>query len=116
MVNNRKSVSIVFAALADETRRRMLEHLARSGECRVGELAEPFSITAPAVTKHLRVLERARLVRRRKQGREHYIRPDAEGMLKANEWMTCCALGWQFSLKKLDERLAASRLGETKHV
>ncbi len=99
----------MFAALADPTRRQMLERLARHGECRVTDLAEPFAISPPAITKHLRVLERAHLIRRRKSGREHFIRPDTAGMTKANRWMSACAAGWEHSFAKLDELVARKR-------
>jgi DNA-binding transcriptional ArsR family regulator len=109
MVNNRDRVSRVFAALADPTRRRMLERLARYGESPVTKLAEPFSISPPAVTKHLRVLENAYLVRRRKQGREHLIRTDPAGIGQVRKWIAHCAAGWQSSFDALDELLAEQR-------
>jgi DNA-binding transcriptional ArsR family regulator len=99
----------VFAALADPTRRRMLERLARDGESCVSELAKPFPMTPPAVTKHLRVLEQARLIRRRRHGREHFIRANAAALGKAHRWMAGCAAGWQFSLQRLDALIAAER-------
>lgn len=103
MVNYRDRVSRAFAALADPTRRRMLERLARSGETRVTDLAVPFAISLPAVTKHLRVLERAHLIRRRRHGREHLICAQPAGLQPANRWMAECAAGWEFSLNRLDE-------------
>jgi DNA-binding transcriptional ArsR family regulator len=107
MVNNRDRVSQVFAALADKTRRRMLEQLLRSGENRVAELSEPFPITPPAVTKHLHVLEKAHLIRRRRQGRAHYIRANPEGLNEAHSWMQASAAGWKFSLHRLDALIEA---------
>jgi len=85
----------------------MLEQLLRSGENRVAELSKPFSITPPAVTKHLRVLERAHLIHRRRQGREHYIRANLRGMGAAHSWMEASAVGWKFSLQRLDALIAA---------
>ena len=69
-------LTVTFAALADPTRRAILARLA-SGECSVTELAEPFDMSMPAVSKHLRVLEEAGLVVTRKQGREkhHFLNP-----------------------------------------
>lgn len=87
----------------------MLELLARQGESRITELGEPFSITPPAVTKHVRVLENARLVRRRRQGREHLIRPDPTGMGQAQKWIAQWAAGWQFSFAALDDLLPAEQ-------
>jgi DNA-binding transcriptional ArsR family regulator len=106
VVNNRDKLSRVFAALADPTRRQILKRLLHSGEYRVAELSEPFPITPPAVTKHLRVLEEAHLIRRRHQGREHLIRANPKGMLVAQRWMEACG-GWMFSLQRLDALIAA---------
>ncbi len=63
-----RSLDETFAALADPTRRAILERL-RRGDCNVTELAQPFAISLPAISKHLRVLERAGLIRQEKQGR-----------------------------------------------
>lgn len=70
-----------FAALADPTRRRILAHLAR-GDRRVTELARPHAMSLPAVSKHLRVLEKAGLLRRRRYGRVHEMRLNAEPLKK----------------------------------
>jgi DNA-binding transcriptional ArsR family regulator len=76
----------IFSALADPTRRDMLELLARA-ECCVTELAKPFSISLPAISKHLRVLEKAGLVKRERDGRVHRLSLDAEPMREASEWI-----------------------------
>ena len=75
MVMHGDQLDRVFAALADPTRRGMLERLA-DGETNVGTLAEPYDISQPAASKHLRVLERAGLIQRKRIGREHRIRID----------------------------------------
>ncbi len=67
----------VFSALSDPTRRGILELLARA-ECCVSELAQPFAMSLPAISKHLRVLENAGLIRRRRDGRVHRVTLDAE--------------------------------------
>src|SRR5688572_32013490 len=76
----------VLAALADPTRRALLERLA-GGETRVTDLARPFGMSLNAVSKHLRVLERARLVRRRRAGREHFLSLDLAALAPAAEWI-----------------------------
>jgi DNA-binding transcriptional ArsR family regulator len=68
VVNNRGRITVVFSALADPTRRGIIERLARVEEIRVTSLAKPFHISLSAFSRHLRVLERARLIRRRREG------------------------------------------------
>jgi DNA-binding transcriptional ArsR family regulator len=101
LVNNQKQLTAVFAALADPTRRRLLTSL--SGGARpVAALSKPFRISPPAISRHLRVLEKARLILRHRKGREHLIRARPDGLQKAQEWMTHCAAGWQFSFDALE--------------
>src|SRR6188474_207557 len=78
-------LSITFAALADATRRAILARLA-SGECSVTELAEPFEITMPAVSKHLRVLERAGLIARSREAQWRPCRIEAAPLKEVAEW------------------------------
>jgi DNA-binding transcriptional ArsR family regulator len=106
VVNNKKKVSDVFAALADPTRRRIMERLSGHGERRVTALAEPFRISLPAISRHLQVLERARLIQRRRQGRIHFIRTRAAGLKEAQRWLMRCALEWDSRFDALDELLA----------
>jgi len=99
-----------FAALADPTRRAILEHLA-DGEATVNELAEPFPITVQAVSKHLKVLERAGLITR---GRAAQLRPSRlEGapLKEAVDWLENYRRFWQGSFDRLDERLQAGEKG-----
>ena len=93
----------------------MLEQLVRSGENRVSELSKPLAITAPAVTKHLRALEEARLIRRSRRGREHHIRANLKGMHEAFAWMEACAAGWTFRFQKLEALIAAEKDKGTRH-
>jgi DNA-binding transcriptional ArsR family regulator len=109
VADKRKRVATVFAALADPTRRRILERLSRQRESRVTELAKPFRISLPAISRHLRVLEGARLVQRRRHGREHLIRARAVGLKEAQGWITHCVAGWEFSFDKLDELLKSEQ-------
>jgi DNA-binding transcriptional ArsR family regulator len=93
-----------FAALADPTRRRMLEHLAQGDLC-VTDLARPYAMSLPAVSKHLRVLENAGLVRRRRTGRVHSVKLEAAPMQQASQWIGEYRKFWEGSLDRLDEYL-----------
>ncbi|MGQ0642083.1 MAG: ArsR/SmtB family transcription factor [Gemmatimonadaceae bacterium] len=85
MVTNTARLDRTFGALADSTRRAILSQLAR-GAATVGELADPFAVSRPAISKHLRVLERAGLVRRTRDGRTSRCRLDAAALNSAAEW------------------------------
>src|SRR5262249_13742743 len=98
----------VFAALADPTRRRILERLAGQSETRVTALARPFRISLPAISRHLHVLERARLIERRRSGRLHLIRARAAGLAAAQKWFAECAAVWDERFDALDGLLAQS--------
>ena len=93
-----------FAALADPTRRRILAHLARGDQC-VTHLAKPHAMSLPAVSKHLRVLEKAGLLRRRRYGRVHEMRLDAKPLRQAAQWVEAYRKFWQGSLDRLAEYL-----------
>src|SRR5262245_42099261 len=95
-----------LTALADPTRRAILERLSR-GEARVTEVAEPFPISLNAVSKHILVLERARLVRRRKQGREHYLSFNSEPLDEAAAWIERQRALWNARLDTLEAILRA---------
>jgi DNA-binding transcriptional ArsR family regulator len=105
MVKYSKSVDAVFAALADATRRGILARLGQRGECTVTVLAKPFRISPPAISRHLRVLERARLIERRRTGRIHLIRARSAALKKAQSWLASCAAAWDLQLDALDELL-----------
>ena len=93
-----------FSALADPTRRAMLARLAR-GEASVGELAAPHAMSLPAVSKHLKVLETAGLVARRKDGRVHRCRIDAGPMRDAASWIDQYRRFWEGQFDALDDYL-----------
>lgn len=93
-------------ALADPTRRAILRRLAH-GEARVTELAEPFPISLNAVSKHIRVLENARLVRRRRVGREHLLSFDPAPLAEAAHWIETQRAAWTARLDVLDALLQA---------
>jgi DNA-binding transcriptional ArsR family regulator len=94
-----------FAALADPTRRAILARLAR-GEASVKELAEPFAMTQPAISKHLKVLERAGLVERGRDAQRRPCRLVAEPMRAATEWLGGYRRFWEESYDRLDQVLA----------
>ena len=93
-----------FAALADPTRRRILAHLAR-GDQRVTHLARPHNMSLPAVSKHLRVLEKAGLLRRRRYGRVHEMQLNAAPLKKAAQWVEEYRKFWEGSLDRLADYL-----------
>jgi DNA-binding transcriptional ArsR family regulator len=105
VVNSQPEISAVFAALADPIRRQILARLSTIGEGPVTELAKPFPVSLPAVSRHLRVLEEARLIDRRVTGRVHVIRFRAAGLKAAQDWMTRCAAAWDHSFDALDALL-----------
>ncbi len=89
-----------FAALADPTRRRILAHLSRGDRC-VTDLARPHAMSLPAVSKHLRVLENAGLLRRRRYGRVHQLKLEAKPMQEAIRWIEEYRKFWDGSLDRL---------------
>lgn len=98
-------LSPVFAALADPTRRAILARLA-SGDATVGELAEPFAMSQPAVSKHLQVLERAGLISRSRVATARYSHLEAESLREAAGYMEKYKRFWNASMDRLDDALA----------
>lgn len=82
-----------------------MQRLSHRGENAVTALAKPFRISLPAISRHLRVLEKARLIHRRRAGREHLIRVSAAGLKPAQDWIAQCAAGWQSGFDALDALL-----------
>ena len=99
-------------ALADPTRRAILHRLT-AGEARVTDLAAPFAMSLNAVSKHIRLLERASLVRRRKSGREHLLSLNPEPLEEAATWMAQQQAFWTASLAALDDLLREEDRAET---
>ena len=112
MVNNATRLDTVFAALADPTRRRILQGL-RSGGAPVAKLAQPFRMSAPAVSRHLRVLESAGLVLRTKRGRVHEITLAAEPLHTVADWLETYREHWESSLDALARYLESAESAET---
>jgi DNA-binding transcriptional ArsR family regulator len=93
-----------FAALADPTRRAILARLA-SGEASVNELAAPFAMSQPAISKHLQVLERAGLISRGKDAQRRPRRLEARPLAEANEWLERYREYWEANFRNLDALL-----------
>ena len=93
-----------YAAIADPTRRAILTRLTQ-GDVRVTELAEPFAMSLNAVSKHVRVLERAGLVQRQVKGREHYLSLEAEPLRAALAWIDAYRQFWETRLDALESFL-----------
>lgn len=108
-------LSTTFAALADPTRRAILARLA-SGESAVNELAQPFRISLPAVTKHLKVLERAGLIARSRQAQRRPCRLQAAPLREAGDWVQQYRLFWERQFDQLDDYLKELKTKEKKHA
>jgi len=102
-----------FAALADPTRRAILARLA-SGEASVMELAEPFEITQPAISKHLKVLERAGLISRGRDAQRRPRRLEAKPFAEATEWLEKYRRIWAANFQRLDALLEQMKTDELK--
>lgn len=105
------ALSATFAALADPTRRAILARLA-SGEASVSELAEPFAISPPAVTKHLKVLERAGLITRSRQAQWRPCKIEAKPLQDASHWIEQYRQLWEARLDRLEDYLKVLQLKE----
>jgi len=97
-------LSSTFAALADPTRRAILARLA-SGEAAVGELARPFAMSGPAVTKHLKVLERAGLISRGRSAQQRPAKLEPAALKAASEWLQAYHRLWDGKFDQLDAYL-----------
>ena len=97
-------LSVTFAALADPTRRAILARLVE-GEATVNELAEPFPVSLPAISRHLKVLERAGLISRDRDAQFRPSRIRAEPLREVNAWMGTYRAIWEGRMDRLDEHL-----------
>lgn len=105
-------LSTIFAALADPTRRAILARLA-SGEASVSQLAKPFEMSLPAVSKHLKVLERAGLIARGREAQWRPCRLEAGPMKDAADWLEHYRRFWEASFDRLDVYLQEIREGKS---
>jgi DNA-binding transcriptional ArsR family regulator len=111
MVNYRATdLDRTFGALADPTRRKILERLSR-GDSRVTDLARPFAMSLPAISRHIAVLERAGLLKRRRKGRVHQLKLESAPIRQAALWIDEYRRFWEGSLNSLAAYLER---GETK--
>ncbi len=111
---NPDHLNATFAALADPTRRAILARLA-SGEATVTELAEPFAMSQPAISKHLKVLERAGLISRGLDAQRRPSRLEAKPLAEATEWLEGYRKFWEDSFQRLDGLLEEMKTAEKKH-
>ena len=98
------NLDTAYAALADPTRRAILARLAL-GEATVGEIAEPFPISGPAISRHLKVLEEAQLIARTRNGQQLICRLNPQGLQTAQEWLDQMRTFWNSALGRLDAHL-----------
>ena|SRR5690242_3636641 len=108
-------LSTTFSALSDPTRRAILARLAL-GETSVKELAEPFSLSAPSITKHLKVLERAGLIRRSREAQRRPCRLQAAPLKEVSEWVERYRHFWTHSMNRLDNYLGTLEKEEKRHA
>ncbi len=101
-----------FFALSDPTRRAIIGNLAAKGACSVLELAEPFDMSLPAISKHLKLLENANLVTRVRKGRVHYLTLVGEPMSEANDWLAAYQKFWSRQLDSFEKYLTLQLEGD----
>ncbi len=104
MVINEVQLDLIFGALSDATRRGMLAQLSE-GETNISALAAPHKMSQPAISKHLRVLERAGLVQRIRRGRDHIIRINPEPAEEAGRWIAYYTQFWKQQFDRVDAYL-----------
>jgi DNA-binding transcriptional ArsR family regulator len=107
------ALDATFAALADPTRRAILARLA-TAERTVGELARPFDVSLPAISRHLRVLERAGLLRQERDGRIRRCQLSVRPLRDANRWIDRYRRHWEERFQRLDALLEELQAGEKK--
>src|SRR5262249_45749990 len=113
MLNQDHRLDATFAALADPTRRAILARLA-SGEASVMELAEPFAMSQPAISKHLKVLERAGLISRGLDAQRRPRRLEAKPLAEATDWLERYREFWEGNFQRLDALLEELKTGEAR--
>ena len=106
------AIDEVFRALADPTRRAILEHLDQ-GPASVSELAEPFDVSLAAVVQHVQVLERSRLITTRKQGRQRLCAVDPAAVKSPEQWLRSRRTRWERRLDRLEQHLDTTVKGDT---
>jgi len=112
-MNATQHLDATFAALADPTRRAILARLA-NGEASVNELAKPFAMSQPAISKHLKVLERAGLITRGRDAQRRPCRIEARPLAAANDWLEGYRQFWDSQFQRLDALLDELKTRETR--
>ena len=111
-IDANQNLNLIFGALADATRRGMLAQLSE-GETNITSLAAPYDMSQPAISKHLRVLERAGLIARSRRGRDHFIKAIPGPAEEAGGWIAYYAKLWQQQFDDVETYLQANK-GDTK--
>ncbi len=106
MLNQAPSLDLMFQALADPTRRQIVDRLSK-GSASVSELAQPFAMSLPAVVQHLQVLEQSGLVTSKKVGRVRTCTIDTDALSQAEKWLNDRRLAWNRRLDRLDALFAS---------
>ena len=106
-------LSQIFSALSDPTRRSILGRLA-DAELTVSELAEPYDVSLPAITKHLKVLENAKLISRGKSAQWRPCKLEAQNLKQADDWISSYRKYWDESFDRLDDYLKNLQAGDSK--
>lgn len=108
VICEQQQLDLTFGALSDSTRRGMLVQLSK-GEANVSALAEPYNISQPAISKHLKVLEKAGLIERRRQGREQLVRVKPEQAEVAAKWIAYYTQFWKQQFDAVDDYLKKAK-------
>lgn len=108
MIQNSQNLDRVFFALSDGTRRAILARLSQ-GSTTIGELAAPFDISKPAISKHMKILENAGLIERVIKGRQHQCTLTTAGLKTAEEWLNFHRLFWESRFDALSKLLAKEK-------
>lgn len=103
-MTNTDSLSLIFSALSDPTRRSILSRLSK-GDLSVTELAEPYEMSLPAITKHLKVLEKAQLISRSKEAQWRPCQLEAKPLKEVDDWISAYRAMWEESFDRLDKYL-----------
>jgi len=105
-------LNYLFHALADDTRRQLLQCIAAHAHCTVTQLAKPFLMSLNAISKHLKVLERAGLIKRQKRGRAHYLVLNQQALDEASDVIHQLKQHWEARLDALEDHLKNTQSGD----
>ena len=98
-------LTVVFKALSDKTRRELLTQVCQQGPCRVTDLASHYQMSLNGVSKHLKILEKAQLIKRSTIGREHWIHANLESVNSIEQWLNELKSIWLLSLDQLENQI-----------